>query len=117
MPCLQSGTALDRPEATKLPPIPEFVRQQTQETHSIDIHNKSTHNINPKNDVEAQTLPKKETSSRISGSNTESLLENQTRITPVLCLNDSNKQQHEIRRNETDMTIYDKGDDNISAPK
>ena len=47
----------------------------------------------------------------------ESLLENQTRSTPVQCPNDSKKQQHEIQRNETDMTTYDSGDVNISLPK
>ena len=59
----------------------------------------------------------KETSSQISGSDTESLLENQTRSTPVQCPNDSKKQQNEIQQNETDMTIYDNGDDNISRPE
>ena len=62
-------------------------------------------------------MPIKETSSQVSGSDTESLLENQTRSTPVQCPNDSKKQQNEIQRNEPDMTTYDNGDDNISPPK
>ena len=53
----------------------------------------------------------------MSGSDTESLLGNQTRSTPVQCLNDSKKQQPEVQRNETDMTAYDSGDDNFSLPK
>ena len=57
-----------------------------------------------KYDVESQTLPIKETSPQVSGSDTESLLENQTKSMPVQCLNDSKKQQHEIQRNKTDMT-------------
>ena len=36
---------------------------------------------------------------------------------PVQCPNDSKKQQNEIQRNETDMTTYDNGDDNISPPE
>ena len=59
----------------------------------------------------------KETSSQVSGSDTESHFENQTRSTPVQCPNDAKKQQHEIQRNKTDMTTYDNGDDNISPPK
>ena len=51
-----------------------------------------------KNDVEAQTLPIKETAYPVSGSDSESLLENQTRSRPVQCPNDSKKQQHEIQR-------------------
>ena len=37
--------------------------------------------------------------------------------TPVQCPNDSKKQQNEIQRNETDLTTYDNGDDNIPPPK
>ena len=59
----------------------------------------------------------KGTSSQVSGSDTESLLENQTRSTPVQCPNDSNKQQNEIQPNETDMTTHDSGDDNIPPLK
>ena len=33
------------------------------------------------------------------------------------CPNDSKKEQHGIKRNETDKTTYDYGDDNISPPK
>ena len=67
--------------------------------------------------VEAQTSPIKETSSQVSGSDTESLLEKQTRNTPVQCPIDFKTQQNEIQRNETDLTTYDNGDDNISPPK
>ena len=42
MPRLHSGAAIDIQETTKLPPIPEVVWQQLQETHLIDKHNKST---------------------------------------------------------------------------
>ena len=97
MPCLHSGASIDRPDTTKLPPIPEVVWQQPQEAHLIDIQNKSTNNTKNKNDAEAQTSPRKETSSQIAGSDTESPLENKTRCTPVQCLKDSKKQQHEIQ--------------------
>ena len=113
MPRLHSGAAVDRPEATHLsfPPIPEVVWQQPQETYLNIIHDdltkkthKHTHTPKQKNDVEAQTSPIKETSSQESGSNTEPLLETQTRSIPVPCPNDSNKQQTEIQRNEVDFT-------------
>ena len=128
MPRLYSGAAIDRPEVTDLtlPPIPVVVWQQPEETHKTNIHTVLT-NDNHKNtqipefiqkdDVEAQTSPITETSPQVSGSDTESLLENQTRSTPVPCPNDSKKQQNEIQRNETDMTTYDNGDDNISTPE
>ena len=76
MPRLHSGAATDRPEATHLtlPPIPEVVWQQPQETYLINIHNdltikthKHSHRSKQKNDVEAQTSPIKETSSQVSG--------------------------------------------------
>ena len=114
---LHSGAAIHHPETTKLPPIPKFVWQQHQETQLIDLHNKSTYNLKRKNDVESQTSPMKETSSHVSGSNTQSLLENQSWSTPVQAPNDSMKQQHEIQRTETDMTTHDSGDDDISPPK
>ena len=100
MPRLHSAAAIDRPEVTHLtlPPIPEVVWQQSQETYLTNIHNDltnethiDTHTPKQKNDVEAQTSPVKETSSQISLSHTESLLENHTRITPVQCPNDSKK--------------------------
>ena len=116
MPRLHSGAAIDRPETTKLPPIPEVVWQQHQETHLIDIHRISANNIKRKTDVEVKTSPIKESSSQVSGSDTASLLENQTRST-VQCPNDFRKQQHEIQRNETDMATYGNGDDNIFLPK
>ena len=124
MPLLHSGD--DRPEAThlKLPPIPEVVWQQPQEIHLTTIHNdltnethKHTHTPKQKNDVEAHTSPIKETSSQVSGSDTESSLDNQTRSIPVQCPNDSNKQQNEIQRNEIGLTTYGNGDDNISPPE
>ena len=126
MPRLHSGAAIDRPEVTHLtlPPIPEVVWQQPQETHLTNIHkdltnktHKHTHTPKQKNDVEAQTSPIKETSSQVSGSDTESLLENQTRSIPVQCPNDSNKQQNEIQRNEIGLTTYGNGDDNVSLPE
>ena len=111
MPRFHSGAAIDRPEVTPstLPQIPEVVWQQTQETHITTIHNvltnqthKNTHIPEYKQgtDVEAQTSTIKETSSQVSGSDTESFLEYQTRNTPVQCPNDSKKQQHGIQRNE-----------------
>ena len=83
----------------------------TNETHT------QTQISKQKNDVEAQTSPIKETSSQVSGSDTESLLKTQTRSIPVRCLNDSNNQQNEIERNEIGLTISDNGDDNISPPE
>ena len=78
---------------------------------------KDTHSPKQKNDVEAQTSPIKQTSSQVSGSDTEPLLENQIRSIPVQCPNDSKKQQNEIQRDETDLTTYGNGDDNISPPE
>ena len=46
----------------------------------------------------------------------EMFLENRTRNTPVQCLNDSEKQQLEIQRNETDMTANDIAHANLSPP-
>ena len=126
MPRLHSGAATDRPEATHstLPPIPEVVWQQPQENHLNNIHKDLTNEIQndnhtpkQKKDVEARTSPIKETSPQKSGSDTESLLENQTRSIPVQCPNDSNNQQNEIQRNEVAVTTYDQGDDNISPPE
>ena len=100
MPRLHSGAAIDRPEVTHLtlPPIPEVVCQQPQETHIPSTHNdltNDTHKVTrtpkQKNDVEAQTSPIKETPFQLSGSNTEPLIENQTRCIPVQWPNDSNK--------------------------
>ena len=68
-----------------------------------------------KNDVQSQTSPIKETSSQVSGSDTELLPENQTRSIPVHCPNDSKKQQSEIQRDETDLTTYSNRHDNIST--
>ena len=126
MPRLHSGAAIDRPEVThlKLPPIPEVVWQQPQETHLTNIHNVLTNDAHEntliaeskqKNDLEAQTSPIKETSSQVSGSDTEPLLENQI-STPVQCPNDSKTQRNEIEGDETDLKTYGNGDDNI-CPK
>ena len=126
MPRLHSGAATDRPEVTHLtlPPIPEVVWQQLQETHLTTIHNdftnethKDTYMPKQKKDVEAQTSPIKETSSQVSGSDTESSLDNQTRSIPVQCPNDSNKQQSEIQRNEIGSITCGNGDDTISPPE
>ena len=81
------------------------------------MHKNSTTNIKRKSDLESQTSPIKENSPQVSGSDTASLLGNQTRSRPVQCPKDSNKQKTEIQRNETDMTANDSGDDNISPPK
>ena len=130
MPRLHSGAAIDRTEVTHLTlpaiPEPEVVWQQPQETHLTIFYNvltneihKNTHipEFKQRDDVEAQTSPKKETSSQVPGSDTESLPENQTRSTPVQSPNDSKKQQNQIQRNETDMTTYDNGHDNTSPPE
>ena len=126
MPLLHSGAAIDRPEVIHLtlPSIPEVVRQQPQETYLTNTHkvrtnenHKNTHTRKQKNDVEAQMSPIKETSSQVSGSDTESLPENQTRSIAVQCPNDSKKQQNKIQRNETDLTTYGNRDDNISPPE
>ena len=126
MPRLHSKAATDRPEEIHLtlPPIPEVVGQQPQEIYLNNIHNDLTNQTHTqtlmskqKNDVEAQTSPIKETSFQVSGFDTESLLENQTRSIPVQCPNDSNNQQNEIQRNEIGFTTYANGDDNISPPE
>ena len=127
MPRLHSGAAIDRPETIhlKLPPIPEVVWQQPQETHIPNISQtfnnetqKNTHMPESKHrsNVESQTSPIKETSSQVSVSSTEPLLGNQTRSALVPSLNDSKKPDSKIQRNEIDMMICDNGDDNISPP-
>ena len=117
MPRLHSGAATDRPETTKLPPISQVVRQQLKETHLICMFENSTSNNERENYIESQTSPIGETSSQVSGSDTELLLGNQTRSIPVQCPNDSNKQQNEIQRNEIGLTTYGNGDDNVSPPE
>ena len=127
MPRLHSGPAIDRPQTTHLtlPPIPEVVWQQPQETHVTNVHktlaNETQKNTQmpeskQRNDVESQTSPMKETSSQVSVSSTEPLPGTQTGSTPVQSLNDSEKPKSEIQRNEIDMTTFDNGDDNISPP-
>ena len=127
MPRLHSGAASDRPETThvKLPPIPEVVWQQPQETHVSNIYQTVTNETHkntqmPKSkqrsDVESQTLPIKETSTQVSVSSTEPLLGDQTRSALKPSLNDSTKPSSEIQRNENDMLNSDNGDDNISPP-
>ena len=61
MPRLHFGAATDRPETTKLPPIPKIVRQQLQETHLFDMDKNSATYIECKNDVESQTSSLRET--------------------------------------------------------
>ena len=127
MPRLHSGAAIDRPETTqlKLPPIPEVVWQQPQETHIPNIYqtcnnetHKNTHMPESKqrSDVESQTSPNKQNLPQVSVSSTEPLLGNQTRSALVPSLNDSTKPSSEIQRNQIDMTTSDSGDDNISPP-
>ena len=76
MPRLHSGTANDRPEPTKVPPIPQFVWQQPQQTHLTNIHKTSNTGVHKntympefrrRNDVESQTSPIKEASLQVSG--------------------------------------------------
>ena len=127
MPCLHSGAAIDRPETTqlKLPPIPEVVWQQPQETHVpifYQTFNNETHkkthmpDFKHRSNVESQTSPIKETSSQVSVSRTEPLLGNQTRSALVPSLNDSKKRGSEIKGSDLDMMTWDTGDDNISPP-
>ena len=127
MPRLHSGAAIDRPETTHitLPPIPEVVWQQPQETHVPNIYQNftnETHKIThmpeskQRSDVESQTSPMKETSPQVSVSSTEPLLGNQTRSELVPSLNDAKKPNSEIQRNEIDIMTCDNGDDNISPP-
>ena len=75
MPRLHSGAAIDRPEVTHvtLPPMPEVVWQQPQETYLTNIHNRLTNETHrdtntpkQKSDVKAQTSPIKETSPQVS---------------------------------------------------
>ena len=127
MPRIHSGAAIDRPETThlKLPPIPEVVWQQPQETH-VPNNDKTLTNETHQNtqmpeskhrsDVESQTSPMKETSPQVSVSVPEPLLGNQTRSALVPSLNDSKKPSLEIQENEINMTTSDNGDDNISRP-
>ena len=127
MPRLHSGAAIDRPETTqlKLPPIPEVVWQQPQETPVSNIYQTVTNETHqnthmPKSkqrsDVESQTSPIKETSPQVSVSSTEPLLGNQIRSPLVPSLNDSKKSSSESLRYKTDMTTCDSGDSNISPP-
>ena len=127
MPRLHSGAAIDRPETahSKLPPIPEDVWQQPQETHVSNIYqtvtnetHKNSHMPESKqsSDVESQTSPIKETSPQVSVSSTEPLLGNQTRSLLVLSLIDSKKPSSEIHRYKADKTTCDSGDNNISPP-
>ena len=116
MPRLHTRAVTDGQETTKLLPIPEVVWQQPQETQLIDMKKNSTIIMKRKNDVESETFPIRETPPQVCGSDTESLLENQTSSMPVQFPNDSRKQQLEIQRYETDMSTNDSGDD-ISPPK
>ena len=113
MPRLDSGAATDRLEITHLtlPPIPEVVWQQPQETHETNIQKiltKETHQIThmpeskQRNDVESQTSQMKEEtcSSQVSGPSTEPHLGNPTGSTPVQSLNDSKKPESEIQQKD-----------------
>ena len=125
---LYSVATTDRHETTNLllPPIPEVVWAQLQETHLTNIYKTSTtetHKTTPKpefrqrNEVESQTSAMKETSPQVSGSSTESFLQYQTGSTPLQSLNDSKKSQSGIQRHEMNMTANDNGDDHIFPPK
>ena len=127
MPRLHSGAAIDRPETIhlKLPPIPEVVWQQPQDNHVPNLYENSTNETQKithmpdseqRSDAESQTSPIKETSSQVSVSSTQPLPGNQTRSPLARSLNDSKQPNSEIQRNETDMTTYDNGDDNIPPP-
>ena len=70
MPRLHSGSAIDRPETTKLPPIPEVVWQQPHETQLFGMHKNSTTKTKRKIDLESQTSPIRETSPQVTGSDT-----------------------------------------------
>ena len=124
---LHSGAAIDRPETTHitLPPIPEVVWQQPQETQVLNIYQNLTNEthekthmleLQQKSDVESQTSPMKETLPQVSIYSTEPLLGNQTRSELVPSLNDAKKPNSEIYGNEIDMMTCDNGDDNISPP-
>ena len=128
MPRLHSGAATDRHETTNfiLPPIPEIVWQQPQDTQLTNFHktpNTQTHKSiympesKQRHDVESQLSPMKETSSQVSESSREPLLGNETGRRPVQRLNDAKESQSEIQRQKMNMTANDKGEDNISPPK
>ena len=127
MPRLHSGAVTDRPQTTQLqlPPIPEVVWQQPQETHVPNNHKTLTNETHKntqipeskhRSDVESQTSPMKETSPPLSVSAPEPLLGNQTRGALVASLNDSRNPSLDILRNEIDMTTCENGDDNKSPP-
>ena len=59
----------------------------------------------------------KETSSQVSGSSTEPVLESKTGSNLVQSLIDSKKPQSEIQRHELNMTADNNGDDIISPHK
>ena len=109
----------------KLPPIPEVVWQQPQETHVSSIYqtvlkenNEYTHMPEPKqrSDVESQTSPIKETSPQVSVPSPEPFLGNQTSSALVQSLNDFKKPGLEFQTDEIDTTTCDSGYDNISPP-
>ena len=128
MPRLLSGAATVRPETTNLmlPLIPEVSWQQPQETHLTNILKTSTtetlKNIHMpeserRKDVESQMLPRKETSSQVSGYSAELFRGNQTGSTPVRSLYNSKKPESEIQRHEMNITANENGGDNIFPPK
>ena len=100
MPRLHSGAATDRVEnnITKFPPIPEVVWLQPLQTNLVNNHNDSitgthvnthTPQVTQGNDVEKETSTTTRTSPQKSRSDSELFLRNQTRTTPVTCLNSS----------------------------
>ena len=128
MPRFHSGAATDRPETTKmiLSPNLQVEWHQRLETNLEKIHkdlnietHKKTHALvlQQSNIVELQTSPVKGNSSQNVASDTESLLENQSRNAPVQCLKDSQEQQLEIQENDADMAANDSRDIKISPPR
>ena len=73
--------------------------------------------LKQRNDVKPQTLPIKETSTQVSGSSTEPILQSQIGSTLVQSPNDSKEPQSEIQRHEMNITANEIGDDSFSPPK
>ena len=68
------------------------------------------------NDVETRISPSKRTSPQKYGPVTEPFVENQTRNTPVQCLNDSQKIQPKIQELKAAAPANYSGDDSIPFP-
>ena len=115
-PRLHSGTARDRPETneiTKLPPIPEVVRQQpTEIITQQDDKNNTKKNSTLKADVASQTSPPKGNQPQKYVDATEQSSENQTRNELVSFLSCSkgsstdtqNAEQHVVTTPDGDTT-------------